>query len=446
MNDLQTDSLHISPGYVTIHGLPDGTTEISRSQWRANVNPVHPGGLEQLERVRSRTFQERRGEYNVDYRINLPGRGARWIEARSFVSYDSCGRAQRVVGVNIDVTERKLAEQTLAERNAQLSLAGKVGLVGTFAYDVSTEIFQISEGYAALYGFPDGTTEVARNECLAGIHPEDVWRSNHFRNEAFCRGAPEYSVEYRIVRPGGEVRWAETRCFISYDHEGRPQRVVGVSIDVTDRKRSEDQKSLLIAELDHRVKNVLTCVGVVAQHSRDTTRSMDEFLEVLDGRLNSLANTHSLLSLSRWKGVAIAELVRSELAPCMKDGNTHIEGPEIVLAAEATQPVSMVLHELATNATKYGALSNSHGRVWVRWRRPSDGSFSGKLVLEWKETGGPPITGCNAAGYGTSVIRDLIPYELGGIVEYELAAQGARCRLEIPIKWLVAHDLLPDVG
>ena len=131
------------------------------------------------------------------------------------------------------------------------------------------------------------------------------------------------------------------------------------------------------------------------------------------------------------------------------DDSAVIEGPEVDLAAEAAQPVAMVLHELATNAAKYGALSNGHGLVSVRWRRQSNGGAGRKLVLEWQETGGPPVGANNASGYGTSVIRDLIPFELGGAVDYELAREGARCRLEIPAKWLSnstrAHDAVAGV-
>jgi two-component sensor histidine kinase len=185
------------------------------------------------------------------------------------------------------------------------------------------------------------------------------------------------------------------------------------------------------------VKNVLACVAAVAQHSREFSKSADEFFKVLNGRINALANTHALLSRSRWQGVGLDELVRTELAFCAKEGSALIEGPQVALTAEATQPVAMVLHELATNAAKYGALSNGHGQVSVRWRRPSRGRSSGKLVLEWRERGGPPVIAPKAIGYGTSVIRDLIPYELDGVVDYELARDGACCRLEIPAKWLI---------
>jgi two-component sensor histidine kinase len=213
--------------------------------------------------------------------------------------------------------------------------------------------------------------------------------------------------------------------------------MTGVYIDVTERRKAEDHKNLLIAELDHRVKNVLACVAAVAQRSRESSKSADDFLDVLNGRINALANTHALLSRSRWEGVNVAELVRTELAFCAQKGSASIDGPDVELASDAVQPVAMVLHELATNATKYGALSNGHGRISVRWRRPSSGRASGKLVLEWRETGAARHVAPVAAGYGMSVIRDLIPYELGGTVDYQLGREGAECRLEIPAKWLI---------
>ena len=126
------------------------------------------------------------------------------------------GKPLQRIGAEIDVTERKQAEQALAERNIQLALAAKAGLVGSYAYDADTEIMQISDGYAAIHGFPEGTTEIARSECLAGVHPDDIGRVEQFRSEAFRERRREYNVEYRIIRAGGELRWVETRCFLSY--------------------------------------------------------------------------------------------------------------------------------------------------------------------------------------------------------------------------------------
>ena len=117
-----------------------------------------------------------------------------------------------------------------------------------------------------------------------------------------------------------------------------------------------------------------------------------------------------------------------------------VEGPDIVLVADAAQPVALVLHELATNAAKYGALSSPKGHVSVRWHHRANGHVPGALVLDWKETGGPRVPASISPGYGNSVIKDLIPYELGGVVDLVFAAEGVRCRLEIPRKWLNDAD------
>ena len=245
-----------------------------------------------------------------------------------------------------------------------------------------------------------------------------------------------FSMEYRMRRHDGEYRWVLDNGIPLWEPVGKFAGYIGSCIDITERKQAEDQKGLLVAELDHRVKNTLACVAAMAEQTRATSNSMDEFLEVLRGRIRSLANTHSLLSLNRWQGVNLAELVRRELASCMRDGNTLIDGPAIDVGADSVQTIAIVLHELTTNAAKYGALSNGSGRISVRWHWRPDGGPPDGLVLEWFETGGPPVVAHSVPGYGTSVIRDLIPYELGGTVDYVLAADGVRCKLGIPAKWL----------
>jgi PAS domain S-box-containing protein len=347
---------------------------------------------------------------------------------------DEKGKVVGVVSMKLDISERKRAEAALAESNAQLDLAHKAARVGSYTYDLAARSMRISRASAEAYGLPHGIVEITSQQWCARVHRDDVQRLRAEHIRAFKERRRELVNEFRFVRPGGEIRSIEARSLVAYDDAGRAERMTGVYIDVTERRKSEDHKNLLIAELDHRVKNVLACVAAVAQRSRECSRSSDEFLEVLNGRISSLANAHALLSRSHWEGVELGELVRSELAPCMIDGSNLIDGPDIVLAAEATQPLSMVLHELATNATKYGALSTRSGRVSVCWERQS--SSHDALTLEWRETGGPTIVAPGPSGYGSSVIRDLIPYELGGSVDYVLAPGGVRCRVEIPPRWL----------
>ena len=338
--------------------------------------------------------------------------------------------------MTVDITERKQAEAALAERNAQLALAGKTALVGSYAFDIPAGIMQVSPGYAAIYGLGERTAEITRGDWRGHVHPEDLPRLDEERSRAFTMRQCEHRSEYRIVRSGGEVRWIESRSFVSYGSDGRACRMVGVNIDVTERKQAEDHKNILIAELDHRVKNALAVVSVIASRTQEASSSMADFVTALDGRIKSMATTHDLLSHRGWQGLPLAELVHRELAPYATASNTRIEGAEIVLSAEAGQAVAMVLHELATNAAKFGALSNSRGLVQVRWS-PTGGRRGHRwLAIVWEESGGPNVAPSTRSGYGTSVISDLIPYELGGRVDFLLAPGGARCRLEIPAAWL----------
>jgi len=334
-----------------------------------------------------------------------------------------------IKGLTRNVTDRKTAELILEERNIQVALAEKVTLVGTFAYDADSEIMQISEGYAAIHGLPETTTKIARKQCLADVHCDDIGRVEQSRSQCFHAHHGEYSVEYRIARPDGQERWVETRCFISYDG-GHPQRVLGVSIDITERKRSEDHQRTLIAELDHRVKNVLATVVAIIAQTQEGHRSLPDFTAALDRRIKALARTHELLSENRWSGVSLRDIVRRELAP-YKAGNVEIAGPHVTLTAEAAQAMALVLHELTTNAAKYGALSHRGGRVQLRWWWLRNGS-SGRLAIKWQEMGGPAVPAPHRTGYGTSVIRELVPFELDGKVELDFAPDGVRCRIEIP--------------
>ena len=569
--DIGSGRMQVSPGYAAIHGLPEGTTETTRNDWRTRV---HRNDLPRLDASLQQTIANRHTDHYCEYRIVRPDGEIRWIEARCLISYDADGCALRIVGANIDVTKRKqteslikesairladalaagqviafewdavtgqsrrsdnashmlgdnkvgvgpppcneflsmvhpddrqrykacirqlcrgrpsyavtfrfvrsdakqvwleetakgefdasgrllrikgltrdisertTAELALAERTMQLELAGKAALVGRFAYDFDAEKMQISQGYAAIHGFPEGTTEIARSKRQAGVHPDDQDECEATQTRAFHSRQREYGKEYRIVR-SGELRWIETRTFVWYRSDGHPDRVVGVDIDVTERKRAEEHQQTLRAELDHRVKNVLATVSAVAAHTMDTSNSMEHFVASLDGRIRSMAQTHELLSQRRWLGVPMAELLRRELAPYASNHNTDIKGPEVLLSAEASQTIAMVLHELTTNAAKYGALSKREGRVSVRWYLSSNGQSPGGLTIEWVETGGPRVKAPSKSGYGTRVVTELVHYELGGTADLTFSPTGVRCRLDIPAGWFTIEPPEPPMN
>jgi two-component sensor histidine kinase len=201
-----------------------------------------------------------------------------------------------------------------------------------------------------------------------------------------------------------------------------------------ERRRHAEQQKILMAELDHRVKNVLARVAAVADSTRQGGGSTDEFIRSFNGRIQSMAVAHTLLSETSWRGSDLAALVRKQLAPYTTNANVMIAGTDIILGAPATQALAMVLHELVTNAVKYGALSIPGGRVSVSWERKLNGSAATNLSLVWREVGGPPVAPEIRSGYGTGLIRELIPHELGGNVDLAFRSEGACCRIELPLE------------
>ena len=198
-----------------------------------------------------------------------------------------------------------------------------------------------------------------------------------------------------------------------------------------ERRQAREHQDLLIAELDHRVKNVLARVAAVVHASRNYG-NIGEFIKSVEGRIQSMAAAQTLLSQSRWRGVALIELLRHQLAPYTNDANISFDGPDVTLTSGETQALAMVIHELVTNAAKYGALSIPDGSVTIRWS--CTGGDLAVLIIAWREVRGPPVVESVQSGYGSDLIRNLIPYELGGAVELTFPHDGVYCKIEIPFK------------
>src|SRR5215471_11733342 len=306
--------------------------------------------------------------------------------------------------------ERRQHEAALAESQARLQEALTAGAVTTFVWDVGTGSSQRSADAAQILGFDPQQTFTPK-DFLARVHPDD-----RARFKALVYGVdpehPAYSIVFRFRHADGREIWLEETAKAEFDAVGQLVRIQGLTLDVTARKRSEDQQSLLIAALDDRAKNLLARVAVVAKATRHSSDSLDEYVPALDRRIQSMADAHVVLSQNRWEGVDLAELVRSQLAPSATDANTTIGGPDVTLSVAATQALATVLHELVANAAKYGALSTPHGRVELTWTRQRTDPPPG-LSVTWREIGGPAVAPSPQGKYGVSIIRKLIPHELG---------------------------------
>ena len=327
--------------------------------------------------------------------------------------------------------DRRRHEAVLKESEARLQEALTAGAVTAFDYDLRSGMSQRSENAAQILGFcPRQTFTPA--QFLARVHADDGARFKALVNRVSV-DSPSYSVIFRFIRPDGRAVWLEETSRAEFDKTGRFVRLKGLTRDITRRKQAEERQNLLIAELDHRVKNVLARVAAVVMHTRRRSGTMEEFVRALDGRIQSMAAAHALLSQSRWYGVGLTDLIRHQLAPYTTDANTTISGPDVTLTSEQTQAVAMVIHELVTNAAKYGALSSPDGSVSVSWHR-AGADAAAILTITWRELGGPSIAAPVQSGYGSRLIRDLIPHELDGTVDLIFRSDGACCKIEIPLE------------
>ena len=221
--------------------------------------------------------------------------------------------------------ERRRHEAVLMESEGRLQEALTAGAVMAFDWEAGTGLSRRSANAAQILGFDTQQTSIA-TQFFDWIHPDD-----RAQFKALVGGVradnPSYAVTFRFVRPDGREMWLEEIAKAEFDAAGRCVRIKGLTHDISERKRAEKHQGQLIAELDHRVKNVLARVAVVAMYTRQGSNSMDDFIQALDGRIQSMADAHALLSQSHWQGVSLTELVRRQLAPYATDANTTIEGP-----------------------------------------------------------------------------------------------------------------------
>ena len=335
-----------------------------------------------------------------------------------------------------EVQERQRAEAALAASQERLALASAAAGLGVFDVDTRSRTAIVNREFRALYGLPPGDGPLPQAEWLACIHPEDRPRLAAIAEEMFRTGGG-YRAEYRIVLADtGEERWIAARGSAVAARNGVPARIVGISQDITERRREEERQMLLAREVDHRARNVLAVVQSVVR----LTRSEDpkDFAAAVEGRVAALARAHSLLSRDRWTGAELAEVVREEFAAYRDTEAPELSGPALRLDAAAVQPLSMVVHELVTNAAKYGALSRAGGRVRMGWRLVP-GEEGERLLIEWEERGGPPVAGAPARrGFGSALIGATVRSQLGGRIEMDWAADGLRCTIDLPAQGALA--------
>jgi PAS domain S-box-containing protein len=319
--------------------------------------------------------------------------------------------------------QTRTANDQLALEQERASLALDAARMGEFEWEIDEDRLIISPRMARITGLPAGAMPADGGEAIYRyIHPEDVGGLRRQVTESLG-GLGRYEGEYRLVRPDdGRVLWIYGAAVAQRDAEGRPHRVIGVVQDISGRRSEEEARNALVAELDHRVKNVLASVQSLAAQSARKTTSLDAFLKTFAGRLEAMASAHTLLTATRWRGAEIGNIAVAELGG-LAPGQARWSGPEILLNPRATNALALALHELATNAVKFGALSADGGRVDVTWtRRPAAGGFE----LVWTERGGPNVSPPTRRGFGATLLERVTGRELGGEARMDFRPAGVR--------------------
>lgn len=322
----------------------------------------------------------------------------------------------------------KRAEAALREGEERLRLAFAAANMGSWEWDIAAGRVIWSRNMERLAGLAPGTFGGTVAAFRALVHRDDLPRIEKALAAALD-GKGEYDIEFRMLNRDGTVRWTASRAAVMRDETGRPVRMVGVDVDITSRKAAEERLMLLAREVDHRAKNMLAVVQAMVRLTRADT--VEGLVKALEGRIGALARAHNLIAGARWKGAEIRRLVEEELAPYRigDGGRIDVNGPAVSLASAAAQCLAMALHELATNAAKYGALSAPGGRVAVAWRYDD---AAGLLVLQWCETGGPPVRQPAHRGFGMGVIERTIGQQIGGEVRFDWRPEGLVCEFRLP--------------
>jgi PAS domain S-box-containing protein len=323
-------------------------------------------------------------------------------------------------------------------------LALTAAAVGEYEWDVGLDEWVVSPRMAALTGLAAGVAPARSGLALYDdVHPDDVdivreALIDHLRRDG------RFDIRFRFVRPDdGRLVWLNSTAVALNGALGEFVKVVGVVRDISAEKEEAAQREGLVAELDHRVKNVLASVQSLAAQSARRTVSLEAFLKTFFGRLEAMAAAHTLLTATRWRGAEIGHVAAAELGG-LAQGQARWEGPDIVLSPRATHALTLALHELGANAVKYGALSSETGRIEVTWKAAPSGGFE----LVWTERNGPIVTPPTRRGFGSTLLERVTGRELGGAARLDFRPEGLRAVLSAGVSALAAKPdaELSDAG
>lgn len=428
MCDAQGRCLHLNQMLRRFWNVEDD--DIGSFDWRTSM---HPDDVERVMSAMGMAIQQR-GKVSVTGRYRNARDEYRTLETVAHPRFGADGSFLGLTGVNTDVTERERAEKALRDSEERFRLVVEAAPSGMIMTDGTGRILMINQLAEKLFGYERGELDGREIEILVppamrDLHP--ALRASHLS------GSRE-PVKGEVMGRRKDGREIPLEVGVNPILTSDGIRAIATVADIAERKRTEAQRELLVAELNHRVKNTLAVVqGLAYQTFRSTDAAARRAFE---GRLQALATAHDLLTRSNWDSTSLAQLVNDTLKPAGANrARIEAAGPAIRLSPHAALTIALALHELFTNTLKYGALSNEHGRVQLAWRhREGDG----KLSIEWREEGGPPVRPPQHRGFGSLLLERTLAKDLDGRVALAFEPSGVVCVIEMPIADAGGHACL----
>ncbi len=370
------------------------------------------------------------------YRKN---REAVWSSQALMAEVSERRRADEQLRELNETLEHRVAARTaeLLESRARLRHAADLAKLTYFDFDYARGRMETADNFASIMGFAlphvrDGANAIEDGRRLLQEHVALQDRARFAAETEALEAGHVRKIEYRVVGDDGKERWIESEWHLEVGPDAAPVRTFVANLDITERKQSEEQKKLLMAEINHRSKNLLSVVqAIVTQSARRA--NPETFASNLSDRLQGLSASQDLLIKSDWHGIEMSELIKAQLYHFKDLIGTRIlfRGPSAHLTAAGAQAMGMALHELATNAAKHGSLSTSDGTVRILWEISSDEAplFS----IQWIEEGGAPIAAPTRKGFGHLVTGAIAESALGGKVAMDFPDTGLIWRLSAPV-------------